>query len=117
MIKIPLNFFYTVFIALSLKYILVYVTNILNNYTLRVLMGFLISLQKEVQKIGVKPVGKKRMLLLLKDVYQQTHQCRINISAYSDKTYKSPPVYCILTAVLFSNIFFLHIYLVSAYKP
>ena len=116
MIKIPLDFFYTVFIALSLKYILVYVTNILNNYTLRVLMGFLNSLQKEVQKIGVKPVGKKRMLLLLKDVYQQTHQCRINISTYSDKTYKSPPVYCILTAVLFSNIF-LHIYLVSAYKP
>lgn len=32
------------------------------------------QLKKEVQKIGVKPVGKKRMLLLLKDVYKQTHQ-------------------------------------------
>lgn len=32
------------------------------------------QLKREVQKIGVKPVGKKRMLLLLKDVYKQTHQ-------------------------------------------
>ncbi|XP_061169938.1 structure-specific endonuclease subunit SLX4-like [Saccostrea echinata] len=32
------------------------------------------QLKREVQKIGVKPVGKKRMVLLLKDIYHQTHQ-------------------------------------------
>jgi hypothetical protein len=29
-----------------------------------------------VQSYGVKPVGKKRMIKLLTDIYQQTHQCK-----------------------------------------
>ena len=36
-------------------------------------------LQKEVQRFGVKPVGKKRMVKVLKDIYQQTHKCRARI--------------------------------------
>ncbi|XP_069131496.1 structure-specific endonuclease subunit SLX4-like isoform X1 [Argopecten irradians] len=32
------------------------------------------QLKKAIQKIGVRPVGKKRMVALLKDVYEKTHQ-------------------------------------------
>ncbi|XP_033744042.1 uncharacterized protein LOC117329918 [Pecten maximus] len=32
------------------------------------------QLKREVQRIGVRPVGKKRMVALLKDVYNKTHQ-------------------------------------------
>ncbi|KAL4229719.1 5'-flap endonuclease [Mactra antiquata] len=32
------------------------------------------ALKKELHKYGVKPVGKKRMLKMLEDIYQQTHQ-------------------------------------------
>lgn len=31
-------------------------------------------LKKEIQKYGVKPVGKKRMVKMLEDIYHQTHQ-------------------------------------------
>ncbi|KAH3832456.1 structure-specific endonuclease subunit SLX4-like isoform X2 [Dreissena polymorpha] len=32
------------------------------------------ALKKEIQKFGVKPVGKKRMIKVLVDIYKQTHQ-------------------------------------------
>ncbi|XP_053399092.1 structure-specific endonuclease subunit SLX4-like [Mercenaria mercenaria] len=48
------------------------------------------ALKKAVQKYGVKPVGKKRMIKVLEDIYHQTHQyetdseCEVEDDTHTD---------------------------------
>ncbi|KAK7503888.1 hypothetical protein BaRGS_00005011 [Batillaria attramentaria] len=48
------------------------------------------DLKREVQKFGIKPLGKKRMKLVLKDIYHKTHQYETD-SEYEDVGDTSPP--------------------------
>ncbi|XP_076446565.1 uncharacterized protein LOC143283970 [Babylonia areolata] len=53
------------------------------------------QLKNEVQKYGLKPVGKKRMKLVLKDIYHKTHQYETDSDYDEDSSYLpnlDPPV-------------------------